>query len=166
MALFFKRSFLILISNSDPIKMSFEIEHKYIVINNGYLPLASAAYQIIQGYLSRDPSRTVRVRLKGEKAFITIKGITNGDTRREYEYEIPTEDAKELLSICEPPLISKTRFIVPYGNLVWEIDRFDNRTPPLTIAEVELDYSRHDYEIPPFVGKEVTGDPAYYNSNL
>ena len=146
--------------------MAKEIEHKYLVSSGSYVEMATDAVDIAQGYLSRVPERTVRIRVAGERGFITVKGINMGDTRPEYEYEIPRSDAEEMLRMCEGRVIRKRRYYVDYDGLRWEVDRFDGDLAPLVVAEVELDRSRHDYRLPPFVGREVTDDPAYYNSTL
>ncbi len=146
--------------------MAKEIEHKYLVSSDSYVGMSSGSVEIAQGYLSRVPERTVRIRVAGERGFITVKGINIGDTRLEYEYEIPKSDAVEMLRMCEGRVIRKRRYYVDYDGLRWEVDRFDGDLAPLVVAEVELDRSRHDYRLPPFAGREVTGDPAYYNSTL
>lgn len=146
--------------------MAKEIEHKYLVSSGSYVEMATDSVEIAQGYLSRVPERTVRIRVAGKRGFITVKGINMGDTRLEYEYEIPKSDAEEMLRMCEGRVIRKRRYYVDYDGLRWEVDRFDGDLAPLVVAEVELDRSRHDYRLPPFVGREVTDDPAYYNSTL
>lgn len=145
--------------------MALEIEHKYLVISSVFEEMAYTHHSITQGYLSRDPQRTIRVRIIDNDAFLTIKGKTEGDTRLEYEYPIPVEDARNLMKLCEGIPLFKERWIVDYEGFRWEVDKFLNRNVP-TIAEIELSSSHHDYPLPPFVGKEVTGDPRYYNSNL
>lgn len=145
--------------------MGKEIEHKYIVNSDDYKELASASYLIIQGYLSRDKERTVRIRVKDRTGFITVKGKTEGDSRLEYEYEIPLEDAMQMLKICVGEPIEKRRWIVMFDGNKWEVDEFINRDID-TIAEIELSKSNYDYQLPPFVGEEVTGNPKYYNSNI
>lgn len=146
--------------------MGREIEHKYIVKDNSFRELAVKSYKIEQGYLSKVKERTVRVRLRDNQGFLTVKGCTEVDTRLEFEYEIPQEDARELLEMCEKPILRKERFIVPFGGLIWEVDEFAPPLAPLIVAEVELPKSRHDYPLPPFVGEEVTHDARYFNSNL
>jgi CYTH domain-containing protein len=111
--------------------------------------------------------RTVRVRTAGEKGFLTIKGISVGATRSEYEYEIPVSDANEMLDrLCERPLIEKIRYRVPHAGLVWEIDEFEGENRGLIIAEVELKDERQSVTLPGWVGREVTGDSRYFNANL
>lgn len=146
--------------------MAKEIEHKYLVISGLYRDMAIQSFTIVQGYLNRNKNRTVRVRLLNSKAFLTIKGLNEGDVRLEFEYEIPIDDAKQLLELCERPLIEKIRYIVPYKGYVWEVDEFQGNLSPLSLAEIELKESSHNYPVPSFIGKEVTGDPAYYNSAL
>lgn len=145
--------------------MAVEIERKFLVISDSYRDYATHKCTIKQGYLSRKPESTVRIRIKDDRGFITIKGITVGAARKEWEYPIPVADAMEMLRLCEGAIISKTRYFVPFGDLTWEIDEFDSPRR-LTIAEVELSSEDENITLPPFVGHEVTGDPAYYNSNL
>lgn len=146
--------------------MALEIEHKYLVKNNSYRESAATSFQISQGYLSRDPERTVRVRIKGDKGFLTIKGINSGSSRLEFEYEISQEDARQMLALCEPPILEKIRFIVPFEGHVWEVDEFYGHRKGLVTAEIELHSEDETYVKPDFVGEDVTGDPAYYNSNM
>lgn len=145
--------------------MGKEIEHKYLVKSNYFKTQASERHVIVQGYLSKDPERIVRVRIYDSKAFLTIKGKNIGDTRFEYEYDIPVEDANSMLNLCIGNVIKKVRWIVFYDGFKWEIDEFLNRDIP-TIAEIELAESSHNYPVPSFIGEEVTGDERYYNSNL
>lgn len=146
--------------------MGIEIEHKYLVKYEGYKEMAESKKDIRQGYLSRLPERTVRVRTVDDRGYLTVKGITVGDTRREFEYEVPYEDAVGMLAMCEDGVIEKTRYIVRFGGFVWEVDEFHGRKEGLTVAEIELPESGREYPLPPFVGENVTGNPAYYNSNL
>lgn len=146
--------------------MAKEIEHKYIVTSDEYVRMASGSVEISQGYLNRDVERTVRVRVAGERGYLTVKGRTTGDTRDEYEYEIPVTDARAMLGMCQGRVVRKTRYYVEYGGHTWEVDRFGGDLSPLVIAEIELPESVRGYERPPFVGLEVTDDPRYYNSNL
>lgn len=145
--------------------MGIEIEHKYLVVSEEYKTLANSRVRIRQGYLQRDAERTVRIRIKGDKGYITIKGITVGDRRAEYEYEIPVGDAEDLLKMCVGKILDKTRWLVPYDGLLWEVDEYHQPEFP-TVAEIELIESTHSYPIPPFIGDEVTGDPHYFNSNI
>lgn len=154
--------------------MAYEIEHKYLVINSEYRDMAESSRSIQQGYLSRNPDCVVRIRIADDKAFLTVKGRNfsdreddmRQDIRHEFEYDIPLEDARVMIGMCEGNNIDKTRYIVPFRGYVWEVDEFHGALEGLVVAEIEL-HSPHDvYELPPFVGKEVTGDPAYYNTNL
>ncbi|MDE6741513.1 MAG: CYTH domain-containing protein [Muribaculaceae bacterium] len=146
--------------------MALEIEHKYLVKNNSYRESASTSYKILQGYLSKDPDRTVRVRIMGDKGFLTIKGKNSGASRLEFEYEISQEDARQMLALCEQPILEKTRFIVPFESHLWEVDEFGGHRRGLVTAEIELQSEDESYVKPSFVGEDVTGDPSYYNSNL
>lgn len=145
--------------------MGVEIEHKYLVKDDSYKKASRESYHICQGYLSKDPERVVRVRTLGNKGFITVKSKNHGDRRLEFEYEIPYADAVEILSLCMSPTIEKTRYIVDYEGFTWEIDEFVNPCE-MTTAEIELPDSGTIYSIPPFIGENVTGNTAYYNSNL
>lgn len=146
--------------------MALEIEHKYLVKDSSYRNLATSSVRIMQGYLCRQPERTVRVRIKGDKGFLTIKGVSRGDTREEYEYEVPVDEARRLLNMCEGRVLDKTRYFVPCGHYIWEVDEFHGDLAPLVTAEIELQKSTRDYPLPNFIGEEVTGNPLYYNSNL
>ena len=148
--------------------MGFEIERKFLV-KGDFKPFITKETRITQGYLSSIPERTVRVRLKGDKGFITIKGVGNasGASRYEWEKEIPTDEVNELLEICEPGVIDKTRFIVPEpSGLKFEVDEFYGENVGLTVAEIELPTEEHPFDKPEWLGEEVTGDIRYYNSNL
>ena len=146
--------------------MAFEIEHKYLVINDSYKNFEKESFHICQGYLSRVPERTVRVRTVNDKGFLTIKGITTHAKRHEYEYEIPFADAQELLKLCIPPIIEKIRHIVPFDNHIWEVDEFKGDLNHVVVAEIELSSVDEKYKLPPFVGSDITGDSRYYNSNI
>jgi adenylate cyclase len=148
--------------------MAQEIEKKFLV-KGDFKPFVTKQTRITQGYLSSVPERTVRVRIKGDKGFITIKGIGNesGASRYEWEKEIPVEEVKELLKICEPGVIDKTRYIVPAGDgLKFEVDEFYGDNEGLTVAEIELPDEDHHFEKPQWLGEEVTGDVKYFNSML
>lgn len=147
--------------------MALEIERKFLVTGE-YKSLASKSTRIIQGYLSSVPERTVRVRIKGEQGYITIKGAggASGATRYEWEKEITAEEAKELLAICEPGVIDKTRFLIPSGRHTFEVDEFYGDNLGLTVAEIELSSENEPFEKPGWLGNEVTGDQRYYNSSL
>ena len=146
--------------------MGKEIERKYLIKDDTWRKQASGTtYR--QGYLSTVKERTVRVRTIDDKGFLTIKGITIGATRREYEYEIPMADANEMLDeLCEKPIIEKTRFKISHTGLTWEIDEFAGVNQGLIVAEVELESEDQNIDFPPWVGEEVSGDPRYFNSNL
>ncbi len=146
--------------------MAFEIEHKFLVKNDNYKTLTVASYRISQGYLCKVPERTVRVRIKGNQGYITVKGKNIGATRTEFEYSIPLEDAEKMLKMCESPILEKTRYIVPFKGLIWEVDEFHGHREGLVTAEIELVSEDAAYEIPDFVGKNITGNPEFYNSNL
>jgi adenylate cyclase len=147
--------------------MAKEIERKFLV-NGDFKSAAKREKRIIQGYLSSVPERTVRVRIKGDKGYITIKGIGNesGASRFEWEKEIPVDEVKELLNICEPGIIDKTRYLVDVGNHTFEVDEFYGDNEGLVVAEVELKDENENFEKPEWLGKEVTGDKKYYNSML
>ncbi len=146
--------------------MALEIEHKYLVVNDRYKDVAFKCVTINQGYLNRQPERTVRVRTVDDLGFLTVKGKNAGDVRLEFEYEIPFEDAIALLKLCEPGIVEKNRYYVDYKGLTWEIDEFHGQREGLVVAEVEIPESGFEYEKPSFIGKNVTGNPLYYNSNL
>lgn len=147
--------------------MAQEIEKKFLV-NGDFKSYAFKATRITQGYLSSVPERTVRVRVKGDKGYITIKGIGNasGASRFEWEKEIPVEDVKALLEICEPGVIDKTRYLVKAGEHTYEVDEFYGDNEGLTVAEVELSDENEAFDKPSWLGEEVTGDAKYYNSML
>lgn len=146
-----------------------EIERKFLVTNTSYRQQASIRYEIVQGYLCKDKDRTIRIRIRDARAFLTIKS-GNGKTgiaRFEWEKEIDVADARQLLALCLPGAIEKTRYIVPAENgLKWEIDEFHGRLAGLTLAELELPTEDYPYTKADFVGEEVTGDPRYYNANM
>ena len=143
-----------------------EIERKFLVRNEDWcVPGTGIVYR--QGYLCTVPERTVRVRLVRDQGFLTVKGVTVGAARAEYEYEIPAGEATEMLDeLCERPLIEKTRYRVEHHGMVWEIDKFAGDNAGLIIAEVELEKEDQAVVLPDWVGKEVTGDRRYYNASL
>ena len=145
--------------------MAAEIERKFLVADDSWRD-GTAGVRIAQGYLSQDPDRTVRVRLAGERAWLTIKGRTEGITRAEFEYAIPADDAQALLGLCLPSVIDKTRHEVSFGGHLWEIDVFHGDNEGLVIAEVELADESISPELPPWVGAEVSLDARYFNSCL
>jgi adenylate cyclase len=148
--------------------MAQEIERKFLVKNEDFKKEASKVTRIVQGYLSSVPERTVRVRIKGDKGYLTIKGIGNqsGASRFEWEKEIPKEEAEKLLEICEPGIIDKSRYVVPVGKHLFEVDEFYGENEGLVLAEVELGSEDEAFEKPDWLGEEVTGDVRYYNSML
>jgi len=146
--------------------MALEIERKFLLKNDDWKKLIQSAHQIKQGYLNSNPNRTVRIRLIGQKGIITIKGITKGTTRLEFEYEIPKNEAEELILLCENPIIQKTRNIVLINKHTWEIDVFDGVNKGLAVAEIELTSEDEKFEIPEWVGKEVSYDNKYFNASL
>ena len=144
--------------------MAKEIERKFRVKEGAWRSAKGTTYR--QGYLNSVKERVVRVRTINDKGYLTIKGLTVGATRLEFEYEIPHQDAEQLLDICEKPLIEKTRFKVEEGGFIWEIDEFFGENQGLIVAEVELESEDQDFPRPDWVLEEVTGDPRYFNSNL
>ena len=148
--------------------MGQEIEKKFLVTSDAFKAEASKQTRITQGYISSIPERTVRVRIKGTKGYITIKGIGNesGASRYEWEKEIPVEEVQELLKICEPGVIDKTRYEVKAGKYIYEIDEFYGENQGLTLAEIELSSETDSFEKAAWLGEEVTGDVKYYNSML
>jgi adenylate cyclase len=147
--------------------MAQEIERKFLV-KGDFKPFVSKQTRITQGYLSSVPERTVRVRIKGDKGFITIKGIgsVTGASRYEWEKEIPLAEAQDLLKICEPGVIDKTRYLVKAGNHTFEVDEFYGENLGLVVAEVELGSEDEEFEKPEWLGEEVTGDVRYFNAML
>lgn len=142
-----------------------EIERKYLVAGDSYKSMAAASASIWQGYLSTDPEATVRLRIAGQKAFLTVKSKNRGATRGEWEYEIPLSDAEQMKSLCKACL-EKRRYVIPYDGHRWEVDEFSGRHTGLTLAEIELKDEKETFTSPPFLGEEVTGDPKYYNSSI
>ncbi|MCC6808192.1 MAG: CYTH domain-containing protein [Deltaproteobacteria bacterium] len=146
--------------------MGKEIERKFLVTNDAWRAGAKGK-RYVQGYLSTNKERTVRVRIAGEQAFLTIKGLTVGTARAEFEYAIPVPDAAEMLkSLCEQPIIEKTRYKVEHGGLTWEIDEFDGVNKGLIVAEVELSSEGQSIDKPSWAGADVSDDRRYFNSNL
>ena len=145
-----------------------EIERKFLVKSEDFKKEAFAQNRITQGYLSSVPDRTVRVRIKGNKGFLTIKGVSNesGMSRFEWEKEIPINEAQKLLTLCEKGAIDKTRFEVKIGQHTFEVDEFYGDNQGLILAEIELSSENEKFERPKWLGKEVTNDNRYYNSNL
>jgi adenylate cyclase len=145
-----------------------EIERKFLVLSDDYKKQATAQFAIAQGYLNTHPDRTVRVRIKGEKAFLTIKGIGNqsGTTRFEWEKEIEVNEARELLALCEEGMIDKIRYEVPLDEFTYEVDEFKGDNEGLVIAEIELSDEHQKFPKPEWLGQEVTGKNEYYNAYL
>ena len=148
--------------------MAQEIERKFLVKDNSFKELAYSFSRIAQGYICSGRGRTVRIRIRDNKGFLTIKGPAgeNGLSRYEWEKELPLDEAKELMKLCEPGMIDKTRYLVRSGKHVFEVDEFYGENEGLVIAEVELRTENEAYIKPDFVGEEVTGDVKYYNSFL
>ncbi|MDT0649446.1 CYTH domain-containing protein [Autumnicola edwardsiae] len=145
-----------------------EIERKFLVTSDDFKFEAEEKLRIKQGYLNSHPDRAVRVRTKGAKAFITVKGRSSesGLSRFEWEKEISTEDAEELLKLCEPGIIDKARYLIKLGQHTFEVDEFYGSNKGLIVAEVELSSETEEFEKPEWLGKEVTGDNKYYNAQL
>ncbi len=148
--------------------MAQEIERKFLVKNDAFKKESFNQTKIVQGFLSTVPERTVRIRIKGDKGFITVKGIGNksGTSRFEWEKEISIQDATDLLKISEPGVIDKTRFNVKSGEHTFEVDEFYGENEGLTVAEVELSAEDENFNKPSWLGEEVTGQVKYYNSML
>ena len=147
-----------------------EIERKYLVTSDCYKEMAVARYHIIQGYISREKTGIVRVRITDDKAYLTIKGKPAAGhlARYEWEKEIDVYDAEELMKLCQGTIIDKTRWIVPAAEeeLKWEVDEFHGKHEGLVVAEIELEREDQSFEKPDFIGDEVTHDPRYYNANM
>ena len=147
--------------------MGQEIERKFLVTDGSYLAMAAESRHIVQAYLSTSPDATVRLRVLGDEAFITIKSRNNGCERGEWEYQVPLADVAEMLKACKiDQVIDKTRHYVDYHGNRWEIDQFHGRLDGLVVAEIEIPSADCHFDIPPFAGREVTGDVRYYNSSL
>lgn len=144
--------------------MGTEIERKFLVTGTQWSSAQPTYY--CQGYLNRAKERTVRIRIAGDKGILTIKGINIGATRQEFEYDVPLDDAKEMLELCEKPLIEKNRRIIEHAGMDWEVDEFLGENAGLVVAEIELDSEDQSFEMPEWVGAEVTDDPRYFNSKL
>jgi adenylate cyclase len=143
-----------------------EIERKFLVKSPEYKKQGRGIY-IRQGFLSTAKDRVVRIRIIGHQAYLTIKGINKGATRSEFEYEIPGEDAEFMMNeLCEKPIIEKYRYRIKAADLIWEVDEFKGLNEGLVVAEIELHSEVQEFDIPDWIGQEVTNDPRYYNSNL
>jgi len=146
--------------------MGKEIEKKFLIDNEDWQGLVEGKCYC-QGYLNREKGRTVRIRTIGDQGFITVKGATRGATRLEFEYEIPLQDAREMLqTLCHKPLIEKTRYKIPFAGFIWEVDVFSGENEGLIFAEIELNHEDEKFSLPHWIGDEVTDDPRYYNANL
>ena len=146
--------------------MAKEIERKFLVSGEDWRALARGT-RYRQGYLSTVKERTVRVRTIDDRAFLTVKGVSVGATRSEYEYEIPAADADEMLNaLCEKPIIEKNRYKIPLGGITWEVDEFLGVNEGLIVAEVELQSEDQSFPKPTWIGEDVTDDPRYFNANL
>ncbi len=145
-----------------------EIERKFLVNSEAFKQEAQNKYRIVQGFLNTHPERTVRVRIKGDQAFLTVKGIGNssGTSRFEWEKEISVTDAELLMELCEEGIIEKVRYEIQSGTHVIEVDEFFGKNKGLIIAEIELKEENESFLVPKWFGKEVTGDSKYYNSQL
>ena len=148
--------------------MATEIERKFLVLDDSYKREAFSSSHIRQGYICSERGRTVRIRIRDDRAYITIKGpsLNGGLSRYEFEQEIPLDDAHHLLTLCEPGVIDKTRWLVKSDSHTFEVDEFHGDNDGLVMAEVELRTEDEAYKKPGFIGKEVTGDRHYYNSQL
>jgi adenylate cyclase len=147
--------------------MGLEIERKYLVNKDKWAMIRKDAGRLIwQGYIMNDPGKTIRVRLAGQNAHLTIKSLPLGISRLEFEYQIPKEDAEELLKTFSVSEIKKIRYALAYKGKVWDVDEFLDENTGLVLAEIELNDTSEDFEIPDWIGEEVTGDERYYNSRL
>lgn len=147
--------------------MAVEIERKFLVKDDSWQASLESSQHIMQGYLAANASATVRVRVKGDRAFVTIKGATRGISRSEYEYPIPVADAESMLrELAVSPVIDKVRHLVRCGRHLWELDVFSGANQGLVMAELELSAEDETFEMPPWAGEEVTSDPRFYNVNL
>ena len=144
--------------------MSTEIERKFLVRGTDWRQ--GAPVRLRQGYLNRDKERTVRVRIAGSRAYLTIKGLTRGVSRPEFEYEIPLQDGEALLTLCDGLPLEKDRYTLQHAGATWEVDEFLGANAGLVIAEIELNDERQEFERPGWLSTEVTDDPRYFNSSL
>ncbi|MBR6166918.1 MAG: CYTH domain-containing protein [Paludibacteraceae bacterium] len=146
-----------------------EIERKFLVTSDAFRAQATTSYEIMQGYLCKEPGKTIRVRIRDTRAFLTIKSsrLREGLAKFEWEREIDLADAQEMMQLCLPGAISKTRYIIPTNNeRKWEVDVFHGRLDGLVLAEIELGDEHEAFERPDWLGEEVTGQPQYYNANM
>lgn len=145
-----------------------EIERKFLVISQDFIIDSHSSFIIKQGFLNTDPLRTVRIRVTGNKAYLTVKGMSSEDglSRYEWEHIVPKEEGMELLNLCEKGIIEKERYLVNAGEHIYEVDVFEGDNKGLIIAEIELKYENEPFQKPNWLGKEVTGIPKYYNAQL
>jgi adenylate cyclase len=147
--------------------MGTEVERKFLVEGEAWRDGVTSATHIVQGYIAASATATVRVRIKGEHAYLTLKGATSGIERSEFEYEIPVDDARAMLAkLATGPVIDKVRHLVPVGDHTWEVDIFAGDNAPLVMAEVELAHADEPFELPDWAGQDVSADRRYYNANL
>lgn len=147
--------------------MGVEVERKFLVVDDSWRAEVTKATRIVQGYLARTGRVTLRVRVKGEAGFVTIKGETRGISRSEFEYPIPLADARAMLDgLADGPVVDKVRHLVPVGGHTWEVDVFEGANAPLVMAEVELGDPDEPFELPSWAGQDVSDDARYYNANL
>ncbi|EDY18472.1 adenylate cyclase [Chthoniobacter flavus Ellin428] len=142
-----------------------EIERKFLLKSDAWRGrVTGVTYR--QGYLSTVPERTVRVRIAGDHAYLTVKGITTRHSRSEFEYPVPVADAEQMLALCEGPLVEKARYEIPHAGKTWQVDEYHGDNRGLILAEIELTSEDEKFELPEWIGDEVSGDARYYNSNL
>ena len=145
--------------------MGVEIERKYLIRRDLWTRPGSGSH-IVQGYLCEDAGRTLRIRIRDDRGILTIKGPSVGATRAEYEYDIPLTDARELIDLCAERVVHKTRYKVPIGDHIWDVDEFSDANAPLLLAEIELDSEAEAFELPSWIGSEVTQDLRFANYSL
>lgn len=148
--------------------MALEIERKFLVNSSAFKKEATTSTRLVQGFLNTHPERTVRIRIDGDFGYLTIKGLSNetGTSRFEWEKEITPKEAEELMPLCEQKALEKTRYKIPRGSHFYEVDEFHGENEGLVVAEIELKDENETFEIPDWLGKEVTGEIKYYNSQL
>ena len=146
--------------------MAVEIERKFLLSNSRWRDQVYSKKTIVQGYLSQAPEKTVRIRISNERGIITIKGKSEGNSRLEFEYPIPLNDAKQLIKLCVQPVIEKQRHLVKHGTKTWEIDEFLGENKGLLLAEIELETSDEPIDLPEWIGREVSHDRRYFNASL
>ena len=146
--------------------MGVEIERKFLLKNEDWRSEVRSKTTIKQGYLNSEKERTVRIRVRNDKGYLTVKGENKNATRQEFEYEIPVEDAESMLLLCQKPIIEKIRSLITVEGKTWEIDDFGGENQGLILAEIELEYEDEQFIIPSWIGEEVTDDPRYFNSSL